>query len=330
MIFHAEVKVNSWWNWPRKFWKKQEEAYSNHCDVFYSVCLKTILSLWVTFYAFLNHNPSLSLSDLPFHPLSSKKKLHLIKSKLVPSLQATLWGEVAEERLFLLPTHAVQCWQWCWGTTEDQQHWHHSKGGFCTAQQQELQAAGATSNVPRMQVRTRRPDKTSGKETQLQGKTVTNCGQWDTLLQILGLKTRQRLLRLPQCCASRLGECREQSLYVIYPLHTELRRGPGCPVSTEDLSAAEWEHCASAAAVRNRGSSQQPSATALSWQGELQLLTPLVASRPFYLHPPLAGRAFHRGLCCRRHGWKRLLNGKEARSHQQTKSKQGRALATWP
>lgn len=124
--------------------------------------------------------------------------------------------------------------------------------------------------------------------------------------------------------------CGEPSPYVIYPLHTELSQRPARPVSTEDLSAAEWEHCASAAAVRNRVRRQQPSAAALFWQGALKLLTPLVASRRLNLCPPLAGRAFHRGLCCRRQGRKRLLNGKEARSHQQNKSKQGRALAMWP
>lgn len=60
------------------------------------------------------------------------------------------------------------------------------------------------SNVHRMKVRTRKSDKTSGKETRLHGKAA-KYGQRNTLLQMLGLKTRQKLLRLPQCCASLLG-----------------------------------------------------------------------------------------------------------------------------
>lgn len=117
-----------------------------------------------------------------------------------------------------------------------------------------------------------------------------------------GRKQGKGCLGSPCAALPGWGECREQSLYVIHPLHTELSQRPACPVRTEDLSAAEWEHCASAAAVRNRVRRQQPSATALLWQGALKLLTPLVACRPLYLCPPLAGRAFHQDLCCRRQG----------------------------
>lgn len=58
-------------------------------------------------------------------------------------------------------------------------------------------------------------------------------------------------------------QCREQSLCVISPLHTKLSRRPARPVSAEDLPEAEWEHSASAAAVRNQVCSQALSAEAL-------------------------------------------------------------------
>lgn len=158
-------------------------------------------SLWVTFCACLNHNPSLSWSDLPFHPLSSKKKLHLIKSKwsAQPPGHFVEWS--GRNCSFFPPccTVLAEVFGYHWGSAAliPQQ----GRGLHCTR----ARAAGAPSNVHRVKMRTRKPDKTSGKATQIQGKAVTNCGQWNTLLQILGLKTRQRLLGLPQRCASRLG-----------------------------------------------------------------------------------------------------------------------------
>lgn len=101
-----------------------------------------------------------------------------------------------------------------------------------------------------------------------------------------GWKPGKSCLGSPSAVLPCWGECREQSLYVIHPLHTELSQRPARPASTKDLSAAEWEHCASAAAVRNQVCSQQPSAAALFWQGALKSLTPLVACRPLYLSSP--------------------------------------------
>ena len=90
---------------------------------------------------------------------------------------------------------------------------------------------------------------------------------------------------------------------MIYPLHTELSQRPACPVSAEDLSVAEWEHCASAAAVRNRFAVSNCLQKLFSGEERFNcLLAWWHQCRRLYLCAPLAGRAFHRGLCRRRQG----------------------------
>lgn len=68
---------------------------------------------------------------------------------------------------------------------------------------------------------------------------------------------------MAQAAEARLVQCREQSLRVISLLHTESSQRLARPVSAEDLPETEWEHCVSAAAVRNQVRSQAPSAEAL-------------------------------------------------------------------
>lgn len=130
--------------------------------------------------------------------------------------------------------------------------------------------AGAAGSQWSWKLRTRKLYKTSRKETQdfkerqlqtMTGEISSFKGWW---------------WKHGKSCSGSLsavlpggGECREQSLYVIYLLHTELSWRPARPVSTKDLSVAEWEHCASAAAVRNQVCSWQLSAEALFWQGAL-------------------------------------------------------------
>lgn len=98
-------------------------------------------------------------------------------------------------------------------------------------------------------------------------------------------------------------QCREQSLRVISPLLTELSRRPARPVSAEDLPEAEWEHCASAAAVRNQVPSKALSAEALSAEEHFNCsLARWHQCRCLYLCAPRAGRPFHRALCSRQQG----------------------------